>query len=62
MKILLWEKRIEKDYSIRELSEKSGISIAAINKIENGKASPTIRTLEDLAAALGCSVFDLLEE
>ena len=62
MKILLWEKRNEKDYSTRELSEKSGISISAINKIENGKASPTIRTLEDLAAALGCSVFDLLEE
>ena len=62
MKILLWEKRNEKDYSTRELSEKSGISIAAIDKIENGKASPTIRTLEDLAAALGCSVFDLLEE
>lgn len=62
MKVLLWEKRVQKGYSTRELSERSGISRAAINKIENGKSSPTIKTLEVLAEALGCSVFDLLEE
>lgn len=62
MKILLWEKRMEKGYTIRELAEQSGISRAAINKIENGKVSPTIKTLEALAEALGCSVFDLLKE
>lgn len=62
MNILLWERRVEKGYSTRELSERSGISRAAINKIENGKVSPTIVTLEALAKALECSVFDLLQE
>lgn len=62
MNILLWEKRVEKGYSTRELSKRSGISWAGINKIENGKSSPTIATLEALAKALECSVFDLLQE
>lgn len=62
MKVILWERRVEKGLTTRELSERSGISRAAINKIENEKASPTIVTLEALATALDCSVFDLLKE
>lgn len=62
MKILLWERRVQKGYTTRELSERSGISRAAINKIENGKVSPTVNTLEALAEALECDVFDLLKK
>lgn len=62
MKVILWERRVEKGLTTRELSERSGISRAAINKIENEKVSPTIVTLEALATALDCSVFDLLKE
>jgi transcriptional regulator with XRE-family HTH domain len=45
-----------------ELAEKAGLSQPAIGAIEAGKKSPTLRTLEKLAAALGVKVTDLLEE
>ena len=62
MRILLWQKRIAKGYSVRELSRLSGISKTSINDIENNKISPTIKTVEALAKALECSFFDMFEE
>lgn len=59
MKVLLWQRRTEKGYSIRELSKYSGISKSTINRIENGKISPTVNTVEILAKALGCTFFDM---
>lgn len=61
MRILLWKKRTEKGYSVRKLSELSGISKSSINNIENNKVSPTIKTVEILAKALDCNFIDLLE-
>ena len=39
------EIRKEKNVSLRELSEKSGISKSEINFIENGHRDPTLRTM-----------------
>ena len=46
MKILVWEMRTSKGFTLMELSKKSGIGKSTINNIENGKVSPTLFQLE----------------
>lgn len=49
-------------YSIRKLSELSGVSKSVISEIENSKATkPRYETLEKLALALGVSIPTLTE-
>jgi len=45
--------RTRSKISQRELAEKTGMTQAAISKIEAGTANPTIATIEKLALALG---------
>lgn len=45
-----------------ELAIRAGISQPSIGAIEAGKKSPTIRTLEKLAFALGISITELLDD
>ncbi len=46
-----------------ELAEKAGVGIVTIRRIEQGeKTEPRVSTLRKLAAALGISTRDLLEE
>ena len=52
--------RKQKGLSLRKLSSLSGVAWQVIHRIEQGKVSPTIRTLEKLADALGCTVRDLI--
>lgn len=61
MKIIyhIYEWRIEKNMSVRKLSELSGISKTQINDIENEKSHPTVYTLCLLALALGVSPYQL---
>lgn len=40
------------DMSLAELSEKSGVHIARLSGIENGKENPTISTMKHVADAL----------
>jgi transcriptional regulator with XRE-family HTH domain/mannose-6-phosphate isomerase-like protein (cupin superfamily) len=47
-------------YTLKKLSEKAGLSIALISRIENGQLSPSIKTLEKIATALGVRVSDIL--
>ena len=61
MKILLWEMRTSKVFTLMELSKKSGIGKYTINNIENGKVSPTLFQLEMIAIALGVNITDLFE-
>lgn len=61
MKILLWEMRTSKRFTLMELSKKSGIGKSTINNIENGKVSPTLFQLEMIAIALGVNITDLFE-
>jgi len=56
MKILVWEMRTSKGFTLMELSKKSGIGKSTINNIENGKVSPTLFQL-----ALGVKITDLFE-
>ena len=51
MKILVWEVRTSKGFTLMELSKKSGIGKSTINNIENGKVSPTLFQLEMIAIA-----------
>ena len=39
-----------------ELSERSGVPQENISRIENGRANPTVVTLEKLARAMGCQI------
>ena len=61
MKILVWEVRTSKGFTLTELSKKSGIGKSTINNIENGKVSPTLFQLEMIAIALGVNITDLFE-
>lgn len=42
--------------SIRALAERSGLNVNTLSLIENGKTSPSVSTLQQLAGALGVSV------
>jgi len=48
--------RMQRGLTIQKLAEMSGLSVATIWLIENGRISPTLRTLRKIAAALGVSV------
>ena len=61
VKILLWEKRTEKRFTLTELAKKSGIGKSTLNNIENGKVSPTLFQLETIAIALDVKITDLFE-
>lgn len=61
MKILLWEMRTEKGFTLMELSKRSGIGKSTINNIENGKVSPTLLQLELLAIVLDVKITNLFE-
>lgn len=61
MKVLLSKVMYEKKLSVRQVSIMTGISKSAINKIMNGKSSPTLDTLERLAKGLKVQISDLYE-
>lgn len=51
--------RIQRDMSIRALAEKSGVAKSHIQKIEAGRASPSLEVMCRLAEALECDLSDL---
>lgn len=61
MKILIWNVRTEKGYTLLELSKKSGIGKSTINNIENGKVSPTLFQPEMIAIAMNVRITDLFD-
>lgn len=61
LRIKLYEARIEKNMSLRELAEKSGVSKSHINAIESGRKKPGIEVLYLLSKALDVSINDLIE-
>ena len=48
----LREIRTERGLSIRGLAERSGLNVNTLSLIENGKTSPSVSTLQQVAAAL----------
>jgi len=49
------KERMNRDFSIRDLAEKSGLSPGAISKIENNKTIPNVITMKNIANAMGLS-------
>ena len=54
------ELREQQGLTQRDLSDRSGMSLSLVRGIENGRNSPTLRSLEGLARALGVEVVGLL--
>lgn len=57
----LRELRAERRLSIRTLAEQSGLNVNTLSLIENGKTSPSVSTLQQIAAALRISVTAFFE-
>ena len=58
----LAEVRRAKGWTQEQLAAASGVHRVTIARIENGKASPNVETLERLARALGVLVDDLIDK
>lgn len=54
--------RMEKGWSLKNLSDRSGISAAAIHKIESNGITPTITTMMKISDALGKKISNFVEE
>lgn len=61
MKILLTQIMYEKNVSVRQLSNLTGIPKSTINNIMTEKYSPTLDNLEKIAKALKVGMVDLFE-
>ncbi len=48
--------RLSRNLSLRELAQRSGLNINTLSLIENGKTSPSVATLQQLALALGVPI------
>ena len=53
--------REQRGFSLRVLSERSGLAINTLSLIENGKSSPSVSTLQQLAMALEIPITSLFE-
>ncbi len=53
MGILIQERRIKLGLKQEDVSEMIGISTKTIQNIENGKANPSLKTVQKLSAILG---------
>lgn len=60
-KINVKEYREKKDYTLRQLARISGVAKSTISKVENGRCSPSINTLEKIAIGLSVRITDLFE-
>ncbi len=57
----LREIRLQRGLSIRALAEQSGLNVNTLSLIENGKTSPSVSTLQLVAAALQTPITDFFE-
>lgn len=61
--IALQRMREKRKLTQAELAALSGVTQQAISKIENGdRTNPGVMTMEKLAQALKCSIYDLIDE
>lgn len=54
------KRRQKKHWSQRELARRSGVSLRGLKNIELEKSSPTLRTIDAIAEALGTNARTLL--
>jgi transcriptional regulator with XRE-family HTH domain len=57
----LRELRAARGLSIRALAEQSGLNVNTLSMIENGKTSPSVSTLQQVATALGAPITAFFE-
>lgn len=55
-------RRNQLGWTLAELSKRSGISAGMLSDIENGRKNPTIRSVSQIADALGTTISDLVDE
>ena len=53
---IIKKRRMELNLELRDLQDYSGVNYVSISDIENGKANPTIKTLEKLLDVLGMEI------
>lgn len=53
--------REKQEFSIEELANKTGHDAGYLTNIELGNSNPTLRMIEDIAQALGLTIFQLFE-
>jgi len=58
----LRELRKEKDVTLEELSEKSGVALATLSRMENNKMTGTIKSHTSICKVLAVSIADLYRE
>ncbi len=51
--ILIQQRRLKLALKQEDMSEMAGVSTKTIQNIENGKANPSLKTLQKLSAILG---------
>jgi transcriptional regulator with XRE-family HTH domain len=61
MEIHIWQARTDKNVSLEELSDETGISLGALSNYENGKRYPRIDQLEKIAEVLEVTISDLYD-
>lgn len=59
--IQFYEIRMQHGFTLKQIEEKTGISKTTWNDIENGRRSPTLDTLVQVAKALDIKVTDLFD-
>ncbi|MES0412622.1 helix-turn-helix transcriptional regulator [Anaerostipes caccae] len=59
MEVRTWHARHNKNITLKQLQDLTGITKTALNDIENGKKSPTLDQLEKIAKALNVRITDL---
>jgi XRE family transcriptional regulator, regulator of sulfur utilization len=57
----LRELRVQRALSLRALGERSGVSFATINNLENGNRPARLATIRKLAEALGVEPRELIK-
>jgi transcriptional regulator with XRE-family HTH domain len=62
MAIQIQKIRESKKISRSELARRSKVALSYLNALEDNDASPTVRTLEKIAAALEVTVAELISE
>lgn len=58
---IIRQERIRKNLKQYELAEKAGISNTYLSDMENGRTTPSIKTLKKLAKVLGIECSKLLD-
>ena len=53
---IIKKRRQELNLELKDLQDYSGVNYASISDIENGKANPTIKTVDKLLDALGMQI------